>query len=311
MPAPPRSRSPLPASPPAPATAPGHLLREAGDPFPRDLHVVARPPAAGWEGYGGPVVVLVHGSLDRAASFTRTVRRLPEAWGCVAYDRRGYQGSRSSGPVPLEGHVDDLLAVAAAAAAAGGAGRSVVTVGHSMGGVVALGAALAEPRRFTAVGAYEPPMPWLGFPREGAPASQDAPPADPAAEAERFFRRMVGDGAWERLSGAAKASRREDGPALVAELASLRRGAPAPFDVTALTVPVVFGCGGPATEPRRRRTAAWLAEHVAGGHLVEIPQAGHGAHLGHPTAFADLVRATVALGSPDGGQPPRRGGPDR
>jgi len=31
----------------------------------------------------GPVVVLVHGSLDRAASFGRVIRRLPD-WGLVA-----------------------------------------------------------------------------------------------------------------------------------------------------------------------------------------------------------------------------------
>jgi pimeloyl-ACP methyl ester carboxylesterase len=56
--------------------------------LPVGLHVVERAPSDGWDGYRGPVVVLVHGSLDRAASFSRVIRRLPD-WGVVAYDRRG------------------------------------------------------------------------------------------------------------------------------------------------------------------------------------------------------------------------------
>lgn len=297
--------SPLPPDPPGPALAPRAPVAELPGDLPAGLHALSWPPAGGWDGHRGPVVVLVHGSLDRAASFTRTVRRLPEAWGILAYDRRGYQGSRAGGPVVLGQHVDDLLAVAAAA---GGPGRAVTAVGHSMGGVVVLGAAIAEPALFASVGAFEPPMPWLGFSRRDAPGRTDPPPSDPAAEAERFFRRMVSDTAWERLPAAAKAARRADGPALVAELAALRRGTPAPFDVTALAVPALFGCGGPATEDRRRRTAAWLAEHVADGHLAEIPEAGHGAHLSHPSAFARFVAAAVALGGPAGEATARRGG---
>ena len=38
-------------------------------------------------------------------------------------------------------------------------------VGHSLGGDVVIGAALAAPRAFDAIGAFEPPMPWLGFRR--------------------------------------------------------------------------------------------------------------------------------------------------
>lgn len=300
--------SPLSPDPPGPAPVRHQLLRPGGLSVAGGLHVVTRPPAGGWDGHRGPVVVLVHGSLDRAASFTRTVRRLPEAWGCIVYDRRGYQGSRPAGPATIEGHVDDLAALVAAA---GGPGRRVTAVGHSMGGVVALGAAVAVPERFASVAAFEPPMPWLGFPRRGAPASDDPPASDPADEAERFFRRMVGDAAWERLPDAAKASRRADGPALVAELAALRRGAPAPFDVTTVGVPALVGCGGRATEPRRRQTAAWLAEHLPDGHLMEVAEAGHGVHLSHPSAFAELVRAAVALGGPAGGPPARRGGAGR
>ena len=61
---------------------------------------------------GDPVVVLVHGSLDRSTSFTRVLRRLEDLH-TIVYDRRGYHGSRQAVPLAtsLDDHVDDLLAV--------------------------------------------------------------------------------------------------------------------------------------------------------------------------------------------------------
>lgn len=256
-------------------------------PYPPGLAVTEHPPAGGWPRYRRPVVVLVHGSLDRGASFARTVRRL-EGWGVVTYDRRGYQGSRGTAPpADLGGHVEDLLGVAAGVP---GGARPVVAVGHSLGGNVVLGAALADPATFAAVGAYEPPMPWLGFRRPGTGAGRTA--GDPDDEVEQFTRRMVGDAAWERLPEAMRAARRADAPALSADLRSLR--GPAPFDVTRLAVPVVFARGGPRSRPHHRQAVGWAAAHVPGAALVELGGAGHGAHLTHPDAFAGLVRAVAA-----------------
>ena len=62
------------------------------------------------------------------------------------------------------------------------------------------------------------------------------------ATVERFFKRMVGDAAWDRLPEATKAARRAEGPALSAELGAIRI-AEAPFDVTTLSVPAVFAPG--------------------------------------------------------------------
>ena len=179
--------------------------------LPAGLHVVERPPPGGWPDHRGPVVVLVHGSLDRAASFTRTLRRLPGACGVVAFDRRGYQGSRQGTPVGVAGHVDDLLGVVRAYQAPR---RPLTAVGHSMGGVVVMGAAVAEPSRFSSVGVWEPPVPWVPVPRPEGDRGPIPVVDDPGEQAEVFFRRMVGDDAWTRLPGAAKASRRADGPAL-------------------------------------------------------------------------------------------------
>ncbi len=199
-------------------------------PYLAGIDVTEHPPAGGWDAEQGPVVVLVHGSLDRGASFARTARRLAHL-AVVTYDRRGYQGSRDgSAAAGLAGHVEDLLAVAAALP---GPARPVTAVGHSVGGDVVAAAALAEPGRFASIGAYEPPMPWLGFRRPDRPprhpgndaagpadgpgsatGSRPARPATAAAEqVERFFRRMMGDAAWERLPERAKQERWADAPA--------------------------------------------------------------------------------------------------
>ena len=271
--------------------------------YPAALHITARPapdPVA--------TVVFVHGSLDRGDSFRRVMRRLPDVT-AIAYDRRGYQGSRGGGVVGLGGHIEDLLAVMEEARAGsspgGGARRPVVAIGHSLGGDVVIGAALASPELFDAIGAFEPPMPWLGFRRDAAAAGAGAGssagggarpwPAvdeDPGVEVERFFSRMVGASSWAHLTEAGRESRRADGPALVADLRSFRSEVP-PFDVTALEVPAVFGMGGPTSRPHHRRTVEWLGANVPNGVVYEVEGAQHGAHLSHPDHFASMTRLVI------------------
>jgi pimeloyl-ACP methyl ester carboxylesterase len=273
--------------------------------YPAALHVTVRPGVA-----TVATVVFVHGSLDRGDSFRRVTRRLPDVTS-VAYDRRGYQGSRGGGVVGLGGHIEDLLAVTEAARTDGARDTPVVAIGHSLGGDVVMGAALAEPAVFDAIGVYEPPMPWLGFRREadggggaagggggggdgGGGGARPWPTMaeEPGEEAERFFSRMVGASSWQRLSEDGRESRRADGPALVADLRSFRSEIP-PFDVTALEVPAVFGMGGPTSRPHHRQTVQWLGANVPGGVVYEIEGAQHGAHLSHPDHFASMTRSVI------------------
>jgi pimeloyl-ACP methyl ester carboxylesterase len=255
-------------------------------PYPAAFQISTRP-APGAE---AATVVFVHGSLDRGDSFRRVMRRLPEL-STVAYDRRGYQGSRGAGVTDLDGHIDDLLALAEELRAT--AGGPVVAVGHSFGGDVVVGAGLASPRAFDAIGAFEPPMPWLGFRRQQAAGGETRgwPPMseDPAVEVEHFFSRMVSPEAWRRLTEEGRADRVADGPALMGDLRSFRSLEPV-FDVTALTVPAVFGRGGEGSAPHHRRSVEWLGENVPGASVLRIEGAQHGAHLSHPDHFAAMTR---------------------
>ena len=255
-------------------------------PYPAALHVISRGAAS-----GSSTVVFVHGSLDRGESFRRVMRRLPDVT-TLAYDRRGYQGSRQGGIVDLGGHVDDLLRLAEAARDE--SSGPLVAVGHSLGGDVVMAAALASPPTFGAIGVFEPPMPWLGFRRQQAEKARVWPALspDPAEEAEQFFSRMVGPAAWARLTDEGRAQRRADGPALVADFRSLHGEGP-PFDVSQLDVPVVVAMGGPSTRAHHRRTVEWLGAHVPGAQVFEIDGAQHGAHLSHPDHFATLTRLVV------------------
>lgn len=242
---------------------------------------------------GAPTVVLVHGSLDRSAAFARVQRHLDDLR-VLRYDRRGYGRSIHTGPASsLDSQVDDLEAVVA--------DRPAVIVGHSFGGVIALALAARCPEMVAAVVAYETPMPWVPWwPAVAAgsaamSASGDAA-RDPAAvgadAAERFMRRMVGDARWERLPQRTRDQRRAEGPALVAELRSIRDASNPPYLPALLGVPVVAAHGSDSSG-HHRRTAVELAEQAPQGELVVVDGARHGVHLTHPAALASLARRAV------------------
>ncbi len=250
-----------------------------------DLHVVEHIP----EPDVAPIVVLVHGSMDRSAAFARVCGHLRDLH-TVRYDRRGYGKSRECGVTDLPGHVADLLAVID--------GRPAVVVGHSLGGVVTLAAAARDGAgagggAIRAVGVYEAPMPWIRWwPRRSAGGvARDA--ATPEDAAEAFMRRMIGDDRWEGLPARTRAERRAEGPALLAELASARSG-PA-YDVADVRCPVLVARGTNAAE-HHQHASDELARRVGRDPIV-FEGAGHGGHVSHHREFADFVRAAVVLAS--------------
>jgi pimeloyl-ACP methyl ester carboxylesterase len=239
------------------------------------LHVLERRVAA-----PTATVVCVHGSIDRGGSFARVARRL-DHFDVVAYDRRGYQGSRELGPLSLDAHAGDLLEIVDRERRRG----PVVVLGHSYGGVVALAAAVREPRAVDLLVLYESPLRWV-LARPGFHHEVDA---DPAAEAEGFFRRMVSNAAWERLSEPERNARRADGPALVDDLRTVR--GPSPFRLESLSTPLTYAHGDGERRGYHEALADELARLVPGTRGAELRGAGHGAHLANPDQLAHLIEA--------------------
>lgn len=270
-----------------------------------------------------PVVVCVHGAADRGAAFARVGRDLPGV-DLIRIDRRGYGRSPHrpagesaaarygdlDGAALLAGQIADLDEVLSDALAAHPEPVPLVICGHSHGALLALGAAIVDPR-VSGVVAWEPPMPWAPWWSSGASVTAGeaarrvaapgsvGPALDPAADAmESFLRRMLGDARWESLPAGVQAARRAEGPALLADLAAARAAGDLSF--AEVQVPVVLGVGG-ATSARHRRAVEELATRLPQVEVVDVPGADHGAHLTHPAAVAAAVRRCLALATPVGG----------
>jgi len=252
---------------------------------PRGLHFVAEAPVPGLAlaerrvADAEATIICVHGGLDRAGSFARLARR-SDTFNLVAYDRRGYQGSRAKGPLGLDRHVEDLLTIAEHESRRG----PVLVFGHSYGGVIALTSAARQPEMAQLVLAYESPLPWI-LARE---SSRPIPGDDAGYEAEIFFKRVVSKGAWERLGHAEQESRRLDGPALLSDLATLRE--PAPFDLSQLRTPTAYLHGDGLLSPHYRALSTEIARVNPRITSHELTHAGHGAHLSSPDQLAARIR---------------------
>ena len=234
------------------------------------------------QGDGEPLVVFVHGVLDRGRSFRRFGRSLEGECRTIWYDRRGYGAAVDAPGTPagVAEHADDLLAVLD--------GRRAVVVGHSFGGVTVLGAAIRAPDLIDAVVLYETGMAWL-------PAWDDRFlrdllwGEDPAREGARL---MYGE-RYETMSDDERGTLERQARAFVAEERSVRRGPP-PFDVADLRVPLVYGLGDQYHFPA---VPDHLRSVLPDAEIVVVPGADHNAHRNHPDAFAGLVRRGIELGA--------------
>lgn len=227
-----------------------------------------------------PLVVLIHGAMDRSASMVLLSRRLDQRCRVLRYDRRGYGHSAAHpGPFTMAAHVADVITLLA--------GRPAVLVGHSYGGNVAMAAA-AEHDLVVGVAIYESPLPWEPFwppPHDSTPVTPTGAEATGDA-AEAFMRRLIGDRRWEALPERTRRSRRAEGAALVAELADLRERRP--WKSTDIRVPVMVGVGSLAAE-RYQHGMAHVASNIAGAELVRLDGGGHNAPATDPDQFCEQL----------------------
>jgi 2-succinyl-6-hydroxy-2,4-cyclohexadiene-1-carboxylate synthase len=233
------------------------------------------------------VIVLLHGFTLTARSWEPVLARLAGAE-AVALDLRGHGAARDARPI-------DFASVVADVAAAAEPGATLC--GYSLGGRVALRAALDHPGRFgrlVLVGA----SPGLADPAERAQRrAADAKLADRMeAMTIEAFAREWGDNAV--LAGQPRAVRalvhadrlRNEPRALAAALRGLGTGVmePAWDELGALELPVVLVAG--ERDEKFTAIARAMAERIPRAEVVVVPGAGHAAHLEQPTAIAALMR---------------------
>lgn len=227
----------------------------------------------------GPLIVLVHGSMDRQGGFRKLARSLSRHHRVVSYDRRGYATSvEMSGPFTMSYQVADLFEIVER--------EPCVLIGHSYGGAVALAFAERNPQLALGVVVYESPMSWESWwPQDSGGAKAASMADDPQEAAEVFLKRFIGDRLWNRLPEATQQARRAEGRALVGELGDLRL-TPA-WSAAGIQVPVVSGFGSLARDYVRR--GAEFIGALPDARLVEIEGAHHNAHSAEPGQFEELL----------------------
>ena len=230
-----------------------------------------------------PLVVLVHGALDRSAAMVQLSRRLDDQYRVLRYDRRGYGRSHcADGPFTVDSHVADLVALLD--------GRHAVVFGHSFGGNVALALAERHPDLVRAVAVYEVPLSWLPW-WPGSTGRRSAMAGSPEDAAEQFMRRMVGDDGWAALPESTRAARRAEGVAFVAEISDLT--AAPPWHAEQIQAPFVAMYGA-LTREHHRDGCHYLAELLSGQDAIAIEGARHNGPYTHPEAVAAVIRALEA-----------------
>lgn len=225
-----------------------------------------------------PLIVLIHGSLDRSSGMARIARLLQPTCRVIRFDRRGYGESwNHSGPFTVEGNSEDVVELLQ--------GRSAILVGHSFGGHIALRVADKLGSQITGVTTFETPLSWMPWwPNTTAGSLSLA--ASPEEAAEKFMVRLVGRRIWEALPEKTKNERRREGRALTSELGSLREGMP--WNISRITQKTICGYGSLGQE-HHEKGARWLVEHLPNAMLEMIDGARHGAHTSHATEFVQQL----------------------
>ncbi len=236
---------------------------------------------------GPPSLVLLHGFTNTGASWQPVIRAVGERYRSLAPDIRGHGVASEQKPVTLDAVIDDIAAIPA--------GRFTLA-GYSMGGRIALHAALALPNRverLVLVGA----SPGLADAAERAARRQaDEALADEIEQfdietfARRWSQTPVLSGLPDQLAEQVHQDRLNSTPAgLAAALRGLGTGAlPSLWDrLPELAIPVTLVAG--ERDEKFRGIAREMAERIPGAETPIVPGAGHAAHVEAPAAIAAIL----------------------
>jgi 2-succinyl-6-hydroxy-2,4-cyclohexadiene-1-carboxylate synthase len=237
-------------------------------------------------------VVLLHGFTHTGASWDPVVAALGERYRALAPDIRGHGSASDRVPVTLEAVLGDLAGVAP---------PRLTLVGYSMGGRIALHAALAlGPRidRLVLIGAS--PGIAEAAEREARRADDDAladeiEDLDIEAFARRWAQTPVLAEQPPAVLAAVHVDRLRNRPAgLARALRGLGTGAlPSLWDrLGEIAVPVALITG--ERDAKFRAIAGEMAAAVPDASVVVVPGAGHAVHLEVPDAVAGVISAGLA-----------------
>lgn len=247
----------------------------------------------------GARALLLHGFTLTGGSWNGVIRALPAHWRTCAPDLRGHGRAGQSRPVSLEAVLGDVLRLAGAEE--GPEQAPLVLVGYSMGGRLALHAALAAEMRLhhlVLIGA----SPGLADPREReARRAADERLADELERVtiEAFAARWgaqtaVLAGQPPEVARLARAERLRSTPeGLAAALRGLGTGAlPSLWPrLGEVRVPVTLVVG--ERDDKFTAIASQMARRLPHAELAVVAGAGHAVHLEQPAAVARILAATV------------------
>jgi len=231
----------------------------------------------------GPTVVFVPGFMQPAEAWREVARRLPQRYPSVLLDHREHE---------REGRLAEI------AAAAGKVGGPAVLCGYSLGGRLALHAAVRDPDRYaglvvlgSSAGIAEPTA-------RAARAEADEKLAawmetQPIEEIVAIWERqpLFAD-QTDKLVEAQRPGRLDQDPrSLALLLRTAGQGTMEPIwgRLATLDIPILALAG--ARDERYRRASRKIAAEAPNGYAAVVEHAGHAAHLQRPDDFADALVA--------------------
>ncbi len=234
-----------------------------------------------------PTLVLLHGFTNTGASWHPVIQAVGERYRSLAPDIRGHGSASERRPVSLAAVLADIAALPA---------ERFTLAGYSMGGRIALHAALALPDRITRlvlIGA----SPGLADAAERAARreaderlAEQIERSDIDSFARRWARTPVLSGVPTELAAQAHADRLHNQPAgLAAALRGLGTGTlPSLWDrLPELTLPAQLVAG--ERDDKFRAIAAQMAARMPAAEVRVLAGAGHAAQLEEPAAVAALL----------------------
>ena len=225
-------------------------------------------------GSGRPDFLCLHGLVDRLEIWDRIAGSLAERGRVLRVDQRGHGASQApEGPCRREDLAADVCAVIRAQG-----GRGTLLVGHSMGGIVAMSVALAQPELVaglvlvgTASQCSEKVAAWY----------ERIATAGETAGLGGLARTIYGERSGKRIQGDARGI-----AAVTRSLNSLYEDPLTP-KLGSIRCPVLLVVG--EGDPMGPRASSILAEHLPDAELVVVPDCGHWVQVEKPEALLAAI----------------------